>query len=205
MIPLFSGFFLMFNQPPIRIYLELRDEHSGEPRREHHSRFYRSCPHQIQHQFRLRYLSRAFVRTDFSVARIIIAPVPIHRCRFAPSLCGEMLDATFNPVARAIGFHWIDRVVVCRLRLEAVDAYTENSFSMVRVQPDRRFRCLPKVLWIRSVMHYSVMQGWSTGVVGGPPNDCQVGISPFNFWPLDDPYARSFFGVGTSCATAGVT
>src|SRR6267142_6138524 len=51
MIPLFSGFFLIINQPPIRVYLELRDEHSGEPRRERRSRFYRSCPHQIQHQF----------------------------------------------------------------------------------------------------------------------------------------------------------
>src|SRR5438876_12386930 len=38
-IPLFSGFFLMRYQVSIRIYLELRDEHSGELRCEDRSRF----------------------------------------------------------------------------------------------------------------------------------------------------------------------
>src|SRR5207245_4219648 len=56
MIPLFSGFFLIINQLPILIYLELRDEQLSEPRRDRCSRFNSSCTHQIQEQFRLRYV-----------------------------------------------------------------------------------------------------------------------------------------------------
>src|SRR6202040_1047139 len=55
---------------PFRIYLELCDEHSGEPRREHYSRFDRSCPHQIQHQFRLKAPQLDVCLDGFFVARI---------------------------------------------------------------------------------------------------------------------------------------
>src|SRR5207253_2489123 len=69
----------------------------------------------------------------------------------------------------------------------------ENRIGMARVQPDWRFRCLTKVLGTRTVMHHSVMLGRSPRVVGCPPDNCQIGVSPFNFWPLGDLDARSFF------------
>ena len=72
---------------------------------------------------------------------------------------GEMVDGALDPVARAIGFHRVDLVVVGCPRLETVYAHAENGIGMARVQPDWRFRCLAKVLGIRAVMHHSVMLG----------------------------------------------
>jgi hypothetical protein len=51
-----------------------------------------------------------------------------------------MLDSTLHPVAFAIGFHRVNRVVVGCPRLEAVHAHAENGIGMARVQPDWRFR-----------------------------------------------------------------
>jgi hypothetical protein len=64
----------LFNQPPTRIYLELRDEHSSEPRREHRSLFDRSCPHQIQDQFRLKAPQLDVCLDGFFCRSNIIAP-----------------------------------------------------------------------------------------------------------------------------------
>ena len=52
---------------------------SGEPRRERLSRFNPSCPHQIQHQFRLNAPQfGCFAWVDFSLARIY-SPVSTER------------------------------------------------------------------------------------------------------------------------------
>src|SRR5258708_4996640 len=45
---------------------------------------------------------------------------------FLRSTRGEMLDSALDPVALAVGFHRVDRVVVSCPRLEAVYAYAEN-------------------------------------------------------------------------------
>src|ERR1700680_4297508 len=96
------------------------------------------------------------------------------------STCGETLNSTPDPVARAVGFHRVDFVVVSCPSLETVYTHSENGFGMVRVQPDWRFRCLAKVLGIRTVMHHSVMLGRSPRVVGCPPDNRKIGVSPFN-------------------------
>src|SRR5713226_9350949 len=105
-----------------------------------------------------------------------------------------MLDSAPDLVGLAIGSHRVDRVVVSCPRLEAVYAHAENGIGMVRVQPDWRFRCLAKLLGISTVMHHSVMLGRSPRVVGCPPDNRKIGVSPFNFWPLSDLDARSFCG-----------
>ena len=53
-----------------------------------------------------------------------------------------MLDGAFHPVACAIGFHRVNRVVVGCPRLEAIHAHAENGIGMARIQPDWRFRRL---------------------------------------------------------------
>src|SRR5258707_15270088 len=104
-----------------------------------------------------------------------------------------MLNSALDPIARAIGFHRVDRVVVGCLRLEAVYTHAENGIKMARVQPDWRFCCLAKVLWIRTVVHYSVMLGHAPGVVGGHPTDWKEGIGAFIFGPLVVLHACAFF------------
>src|SRR3984893_1935758 len=104
-----------------------------------------------------------------------------------------MVNGALDPVARAIGFHRVDLVVVSCPRLEAVYAHAENGIGMARVQPDWRFRRLAKILGIRTVMHHSVMLGRSPRVVGCPPDNRKIGVSPFNFWPLSDLDALSLF------------
>jgi hypothetical protein len=42
------------------------------------------------------------------------------------STCGEMFDSAPGPVALAIGFHRVNRIVVSCPRLEVVNAYAEN-------------------------------------------------------------------------------
>src|SRR5207237_9540950 len=98
-----------------------------------------------------------------------------------------------HSIAGASALDRVDLIIVSCLRLETFYAHAENRIGMALIQPDWRFRCLAKVLVIRTVMHHSVMLGRSPRVVGCPPDNCQIGISPINFWPLGDLDARSFF------------
>ena len=61
---------------------------------------------------------------------------------FASLRCGEMLDTALRPVAFAIGFHRVNRVVIRCPRLEAVHAHAENRVRMARIQPDWGLRGL---------------------------------------------------------------
>src|ERR1700756_3927017 len=63
---------------------------------------------------------------------------------------------------------------------------------MVGVQPDRIFGGLAQVLWIRTVVHDSVMHGQAAGVVCHPPNNREPARRR-DLWPLDDLYARGFW------------
>src|SRR5713101_448697 len=90
---------------------------------------------------------------------------------FARSRCGEMLDSAPDPVALAIGFNRVDRVVVSCSRPEAVYAHAENRRCVTRVQPDRRFCRLAQASWIRTVVHDSVMHRGATGIVRCPPDN----------------------------------
>jgi len=56
--------------------------------------------------------------------------------------CGEMPNGALHAVAVAIRFDRINRVVVCRPRLEAVHAHAENRIRMARIQPDWGLRGL---------------------------------------------------------------
>ena len=103
-----------------------------------------------------------------------------------------MFDATFYPVAVAIGLDRINRVVVGCPRPEVVHAHAENSVGMARVQPDWRFRRLTKFLGTCTVMQDSVMLGRATRVVTCPPDNRKIGVSPLNLWTLRDPNARGF-------------
>src|SRR5882724_12668234 len=82
-----------------------------------------------------------------------------------PSTCGEVLDGALHPVARPIGFHRVDCVVIGCPRLETVHAHAENGIGMARVQPDGRFRGLAELLGIRTIVHDSVMLRRSPGVL----------------------------------------
>jgi len=54
----------------------------------------------------------------------------------------ETPHRTFHIIARAISFHRIDRVVVSRPGLKALDTHTEFRVGMVTIQPDVGFRGL---------------------------------------------------------------
>src|SRR6266481_6887163 len=77
----------------------------------------------------------------------------------APLFCLEGFYLAGHPVALAAGFHRVDLIIVGCSRLEAFYTRAENRIGMARVQPDWRFRCLAKILWIGTVMHHSVMLG----------------------------------------------
>jgi hypothetical protein len=87
---------------------------------------------------------------------------------------GETFDRALYSVVLAIGLHGIDLVVIRCARLEIVHADAESGIGMARVQPDGRFRCLAKVLGIRTVMHDSVMLGRAPGVVACPSDNRKV-------------------------------
>src|SRR5216684_2419845 len=112
--------------------------------------------------------------------------------RIFPSTCSEMLDWTRDPIARAIGFHRIDFVVVHRSRRKVIHAHAENGIGMARVQPDWRLRGLAEVLGVRTVMHHSVMLGRASRVLACPPDNDQVGPDRLELWSLRDPDPRGF-------------
>ena len=60
-------------------------------------------------------------------------------------LSAELLDGSLDAIAHAVGLHRFHGVVVGCLRLQAVDAHTENGFGMARAQDNGRFRCLAEV------------------------------------------------------------
>src|SRR5260370_25412146 len=93
-------------------------------------------------------------------------------------------------MVRAIGLPRTDRVVVGCPRLEVVQAHAENCRSVVRVQPDGRFRSLAQVLGIGTIVHDTIMLGRASGVVGGPPDYRQKFLGHFDLSPLSDLDAR---------------
>src|SRR5947208_11274868 len=110
----------------------------------------------------------------------------------APLLCLEGFYLAGHPVALAVGFHRVDIIIVGCPRLEAFYTHAENRIGMAGVQPDWRFRCLAKILGIRTVLHPSVIVGRSPRVVGCPPHNCQLGVGTFHFWNLRVLAARCF-------------
>jgi hypothetical protein len=105
----------------------------------------------------------------------------------------ELADGSHYVIARAIGLHRVNRVVVGCPRLKALDTHAENGTGMARVQPDWRFRRLAQVRRIRTIAHDAVMLGRAPRVVACPPDNDQLVLSQFELWSLRDPDARGFF------------
>src|SRR5260370_28595139 len=53
-----------------------------------------------------------------------------------------MPDGTFHAIACAVTFHRIDRVVISRPGLKAIDTHAEYRVGMITIQPDVGFRDL---------------------------------------------------------------
>src|ERR1700757_1364851 len=70
----------------------------------------------------------------------------IKKCSWPPQItrlaCSEMPDGTLHTIARAVAFHRIDRVVISRPGLKAIDAHAEYGVGMITIQPDVGFRDL---------------------------------------------------------------
>jgi hypothetical protein len=65
----------------------------------------------------------------------------------------ELVRRAFHPVAGPVGASRVDRVVVRRPWLEAVDTHPENRVRVGHVQPDGGLGHLAKVFGIRAVVH----------------------------------------------------
>ena len=113
-----------------------------------------------------------------------------------------MLDAALHPVVLATGLRRGDRIVVGRPRLEIVHAHAENGMGMARVQPNGRFRCLAKVLGIRTVTHNSVMLGCAAGIVVHV-TIAKAGSTRSISGPRVIRTRPAFFVVGLTCAVTG--
>src|SRR5216683_774935 len=120
--------------------------------------------------------------------------VALSRCatRIFPSTCSEVLDSALHPIVLAIGFHRVDRVVVCCTRLETVHAHAENGIGMARVYPDWRFRRLAQVRRMCTIVHDAVMLGRTPGIIAFPANNGRIVVCRFELWPLRDPDPCSF-------------
>src|SRR5271167_1089870 len=113
----------------------------------------------------------------------------------------EPIDAALYPVASAIGSYRIDRIVVSRLRTEALHAHTENRIRMVPVYPDRRLRSLAQFVRIRAIVHDSVMLVRSARVVSCPRNNGGFLLRQFELRAFRDSNADGFWSRRRYCRT----
>lgn len=90
------------------------------------------------------------------------------------SMCAELLDAALYPVVYASSLLGSDRVVVSRLRTEAINPHPKTRIGMAVVDVDRVFCRLAKIIRIRAVMHDSVMHICAPRIVGCPTDNRQL-------------------------------
>src|ERR1700730_4680599 len=98
----------------------------------------------------------------------------------------ELVHRTFHPVASPVGTRRIDRVIVRRPWLEAVDTHPENRVRVGHVQPDWGFGHLTKVLGIRAVVHDTEMFRRARRRGAHPSDDGRFFPGRFERRPGDD-------------------
>jgi hypothetical protein len=124
-------------------------------------------------------------RSDGFIRPLFVGPFRQLR-PFAGTWCGELFDRAFLAVADAIAPHRSRRVVIGRLRLQAVHACAEYRLRMAPVESDVRFRCLAQLRWVSAVMNDGEMIIRPSGVVGRPSDNDEVVARKFERRALDD-------------------
>src|SRR5260370_12320453 len=102
------------------------------------------------------------------------------------TVSGVTSDMDLLPVCDSIADNRSHRLVIGRLRLQAVRAHAECRLRMAPVDPDVRFRRLAQLRWVRAVINDGEMIIRPSGVVGGPSDNGEVVAREFERRPLDD-------------------